>query len=191
MAADILVYKASMVPVGIDQEPHLEVARELARKMNNDYGTDFPEPQRFATKGEYIPSLKGEGKMGKSVAGSYINLTDSPDEIRKKVRSIPTATTAGEMTPGVKALFTFASLFIPDHVESFKKEFENGTLQFVQIKDAIADAIYKDLQPLQKRRSELEANPDYVHTVIQQGAERAHAIAKDTVHEVREKMGLC
>ena len=62
MAADILVYKAGLVPVGIDQEPHLEVAREIARKMNENYGTDFPEPIRFATKGEYVPSLTGEGE---------------------------------------------------------------------------------------------------------------------------------
>src|SRR5258708_5222998 len=80
MAADILVYKAGLVPVGIDQEPHLEIAREIARKMNQEYKTDFPEPQRFATKGEYIPSLKGEGKMAKSVAGSYILLTDNLGE---------------------------------------------------------------------------------------------------------------
>src|SRR3989344_4893984 len=114
MAADILVYKASMVPVGIDQEPHLEVTREIARKMNQTYGTDFPETQRFATKGEYIPSLKGEGKMSKSVEGSYINLTDTMDMIRKKIRSIPTATTSGgSMTPGIKSLFAFAELYVP------------------------------------------------------------------------------
>jgi tryptophanyl-tRNA synthetase len=62
MAADILIYKAGLVPVGIDQEPHLEVAREIARKMNETYGTKFPEPVRFATSGEYVPSLSGEGK---------------------------------------------------------------------------------------------------------------------------------
>ena len=70
MAADILIYKAALVPVGIDQEPHLEIAREIARKMNDTYGTKFPEPVRFATSGEYIPSLSGEGKMSKSVEGS-------------------------------------------------------------------------------------------------------------------------
>ena len=62
MAADILIYKAGLVPVGIDQEPHLEVAREIARKMNETFGMDFPEPKRFATKGEYVPSLLGEGR---------------------------------------------------------------------------------------------------------------------------------
>ncbi|OGM55001.1 tryptophan--tRNA ligase, partial [Candidatus Woesebacteria bacterium RIFCSPHIGHO2_12_FULL_42_9] len=74
MAADILIYKAESVPTGIDQEPHLEVSREIARKMNSVYGTDFPEPQRFVTEGEYVPALTGEGKMSKSVEGSYVNL---------------------------------------------------------------------------------------------------------------------
>src|SRR3989338_6168405 len=89
MAADILIYKAGLVPVGIDQEPHIEVAREIARRMNQDYGTDFPEPKRFATKGEYVPSLLGEGKMSKSVEGSYINLTDDLETIKKKLAATP------------------------------------------------------------------------------------------------------
>jgi tryptophanyl-tRNA synthetase len=131
MASDILVYKAGFVPVGLDQEPHLEVAREVARRMNDLYGLDFPEPVRFKTEGEYIPSLKGEGKMGKSIEGSFINLTDTEDEVRRKVRSIPTATEAGgEMNSGVKALFAFAQLYIPHSVEKYKKEFEGGSLQF-------------------------------------------------------------
>jgi tryptophanyl-tRNA synthetase len=86
MAADILIYKASLVPVGIDQEPHLEVAREVARKMNELYGTDFPEPVRFSTKQEYVPSLLGEGKMSKTVPGSAIDLSDNLDEILKKTQ---------------------------------------------------------------------------------------------------------
>src|SRR3990170_1867946 len=87
MAADILLYKAELVPVGIDQEPHLEVAREIARKMNEKYQTTFPEPKRFATKGEYVPSLTGEGKMSKSVEGSYINLTDDLETVKRKLAS--------------------------------------------------------------------------------------------------------
>jgi tryptophanyl-tRNA synthetase len=97
MAADILLYKASRVPVGIDQEPHLEVAREIARKMNEKYGTDFPEPKRFATKGEYVPSLLGEGKMSKSVEGSYINLTDDLETIKEKLASAPTDSGKGDL----------------------------------------------------------------------------------------------
>jgi tryptophanyl-tRNA synthetase len=191
MAADILIYKASLVPVGIDQEPHLEVAREVARKMNQIYGTDFPEPVRFATKGEYIPSLTGQGKMAKTVEGSYINLTDSLEEIRKKVRSIPTATVSGgEMTPGVKTLFAFAELFIPDEVKGFKKSYQDQSLQFVSLKDAIAEAIYKELKPFQERREKISADPKYVDQVIKEGAVRARQIARETVKEVKEKMGL-
>ncbi len=192
MAADILIYKAGLVPVGIDQEPHLEVAREIARKMNQLYGTDFPEPVRFATKGEYIPSLTGEGKMGKTVEGSYINLTDTLDEIRKKVRSIPTATVSGgELTGGLKSLFTFADLFInKESVEGYKKEFEAGTLQFVKLKDAVSEAIYKELETFQKKRAEIASNQEYVDQVIKDGAEKARKIARDTIREVKEKMGL-
>lgn len=191
MSADILVYKASLVPVGIDQEPHLEVAREIARRMNQDYGTDFPEPTRFATKGEYVPSLTGEGKMGKSVEGSYINLTDDLDTIRKKVRSVPTATiSGGEMSGGVKTLFTFADLYVPDQVASFRSRYEDGTLRFVEIKDTIADAIYEELKPLQEKRKDLESDVSYVDKVIQEGAEKARALARETIKEVKEKMGL-
>src|SRR3989344_4781310 len=173
MASDILLYKASMVPVGVDQEPHLEVAREVARKMNQLYSTYFPEPVRFATK------------------GGYINLTDSLDEIRKKIRSVPTATKAGgEMTEGVKTLFKFAELYIPNEVEKYKKEFTDGTLQFVKLKDSIAEAIYKDLQPFQERRKKIESDQAYVDKVIKEGAKKAREIASQTVNEVRKKMGL-
>lgn len=191
MASDILIYKPSLVPVGIDQEPHLEVAREIARKMNQQYGTDFPEPKRYETKGQYIPSLKGEGKMSKSVEGSYINLTDPKDEIIKKIRSIPTATVAGgEMNEGVKALFTYAELFIPSQVENFKRKFKERNLQFVEVKDAVAAAIFGELKPIQEKRKEIEKDMSYVLGVTREGAKRAREIASQTVAQVRQKMGL-
>lgn len=191
MAADILVYKAGLVPVGIDQEPHLEATREIARRMNKEYGTDFPEPKRFATKGEYIPSLTGEGKMSKSVEGSFINLTDELETIRKKIRSVPTATQAGgEMGSGIKALFTFLELCAPDKVPGFKQLFTDGSLKFVELKDAVAEAIFEQLKSMQAKRKELENNSEYVDKVIREGAERARVVARRTVNEVREKMGL-
>lgn len=191
MAADILVYKAGMVPTGIDQEPHLEVAREIARRMNQDYGTDFPEPQRFVTKGEYIPSLTGEGKMSKSVEGSYINLTDDLDLIQKKIRSVPTATVAGgEKSAGLEALFSFLRVVSPNDLNRFEQAFQDGTLRFVELKDTIAEAIYKELEPLQMRRRELEADPERVDLVIAEGNQKAREIATQTCKEVREKLGL-
>jgi len=192
MAADILIYKAGIVPVGVDQEPHIEVAREVARKMNSEYGTDFPEPQRFVTRGEYVPSLTGMGKMSKSVEGSYINLTDSDEEIEKKVRSIPTATAAGgEMNEGVKSLFALFKLTAPEsEVARFEKEFHAGTLQFMNLKKAVSTAIYKELQPFQEKRRELAKNGKYIDKVITDGAEKAQKIAQMTIKEVKEKMGL-
>jgi len=191
MSADILLYKASLVPVGIDQEPHLEIAREVARRMNQEYGTSFPEPRRFATKGEYVPSLSGEGKMSKSVEGSYINLTDSHEEITKKIRSIPTATVAGgELTGGLRSLFSFAELFLPDQVENYRNAFQKGTLKFVELKDAVADAIYHDLESIQEKHRAVEQNISFVDDVIADGAQRARLIASKTLQEVKEKMGM-
>ncbi len=190
MAADILIYKADLVPVGIDQEPHLEVAREIARKMNEKYKTDFPEPKRFETKGQYVPSLKGEGKMSKSVEGSYVNLTDSQDEVLKKIRSMPTSSKAGgEMSPDVKSLFDLAKLFL-SNISDFEKKFKDGSLQFSQMKDELAAKISEELKPLQEKRKEIEKDQAHVDKVIKEGTEKARAIASETVLEVKQKMGL-
>src|SRR5258708_2484554 len=128
MAADVLLYKGELIPVGIDQEPHLEVMREIARKFNSMYGDTFPEAQRFATKGEYVPSLTGEGKMSKTVEGSFINLTDDLDTIRKKIAKVPTATTfGGEKSTGGKTLFKLLGLVVPEQVEDYEKALSGVT----------------------------------------------------------------
>ena len=191
MAADILIYKAELVPVGIDQEPHLEVAREIARRINQDYGTDFPQPQRFKTEGEYVPSLTGEGKMSKTVEGSYINLSDDLETIRKKIRAVPTASTSGgEKTEGVKTLFTLLKLFSPKSHEDFERKYEKGNLQYLELKDFISEIIFRELEPIQKKRKELEGNRDYVNRVIKEGNEKARGVAQKTVKEEKEKMGF-
>ena len=192
MAADILVYKAGLVPVGIDQEPHLEVAREIARRFNQDYGTDFPEPQRFATKGEYIPSLTGEGKMSKSVEGSFINLTDSLEEIQSKIAKIPTDGGQGqEVVGGVKSLFEFVKLFQgDDRANELINQYRGEGVRYGDIKREVSEAIFNELKPLQEKRRELENNPDYVNKVIMEGAQKAREAARKTILEVRQKMGL-
>ena len=191
MAADILIYKAELVPVGIDQEPHLEVAREIARRMNQDFETDFPQPQRFKTEGEYVPSLTGEGKMSKSVEGSYINLSDDLETIRKKIRAVPTASVSGgEKTEGVKSLFILLKIFSPNSFENYEEKFQSGDLQFVKLKDHLSEAIFKELEPIQQKRKEIEKDHRYVNNVIKQGNEKAREVARKTVKEVKEKMGL-
>lgn len=194
MSADILIYKADSVPVGIDQEPHLEIAREIARKMNAQYGTDFPEPRRFATKGEYVPSLQGSGKMSKSVEGSYINVTDDLDTIRQRIAGAPTDSGQGDTVPtegGVANLLTLVGLFQGDEI---RKEYEvaymGAGLRYKDLKESLAQAIFAELEPVQQRRAELEADTAYVDTVIAEGAAKAREIAQVTVLEVKQKMGL-
>lgn len=194
MAADILVYKAGFVPVGIDQEPHLEVAREVARKMNSQYGLDFPEPQRFATKGEYVPSLTGEGKMSKSVAGSYINLTDDLATIKKRLASVPTDSGKGSKvqdTGGVNTLLQLVALFQgDDQKNAYVKAYTGEGLRYQDLKEDLAQAIFKELEPIQKKRAELENDPQLVDQVINDGAKKASALAQATIDQVKQQLGL-
>jgi tryptophanyl-tRNA synthetase len=194
MAADILIYKASAVPVGIDQEPHLEIAREVARKMNQKFGTDFPEPKRIATKIDKVPSLLGEGKMSKSVEGSFINLTDSLEEIKAKLAKVPTDSgkAEGDKKPAaVENLLSFVELFQgKSKREEYEKLYQSTGIRYGDLKSELAEAIFKELEPIQVRRQELVAKPEYVDQVIREGAEKAREIAGETLKEVREKMGL-
>lgn len=196
MAADILIYKAGAVPVGIDQEPHLEVAREIARRMNQDYGTNFPQPKSFhppsGGEGAYVPSLTGEGKMSKSVEGSYINLIDNLETIKQKTARIPTDSGKGiKVTGGVKTLMELVELFEgKEKRESLEKQYMNEGVQYSEIKSELSEAIFRELEPIQKKRSELEKDAEYVDRVIREGAEKARKVASETLVEVREKMGL-
>lgn len=194
MAADILIYKAALVPVGIDQEPHLEVAREIARKMNESYGTDFPEPKRFATTGEYVPSLLGEGKMSKSVEGSYISLTDDLTTIKKKLSLAPTDSGKGKTVPkdgGVANLLKLVELFEGvDRRKDYEEKYVKNGIRYGELKDSLANAIFEEIKPIQERRKVYENDPSLVDRILKDGAQRARVIAQLTVNEVREKMGL-
>lgn len=194
MAADILVYKAGLVPVGIDQEPHLEIAREIARKMNDQYGLDFPEPKRFATVGEYVPSLAGTGKMSKSVDGSYINLTDDLATIKKRLAGAPTDSGKGDEVPttgGVANLLKFVELFQGIEIKkTYEASYLAEGLRYGDLKNDLAAAIMTELAPIQARRKDFEAQPELVEKIIHQGAEKARNIAGETLREVKTKMGL-
>lgn len=191
MAADILAYKASAVPVGIDQEPHLEVTRQIARKMNSKYGMDFPEPQAFRTEGAYVPSLLGEGKMSKSVGGSYISLGDSLDEIKSKLAKAPTDAGKGEKVPtegSVANLLTFVELFQGgDKRKEYEEMYVGSGIKYQELKDSLAKVIYAEIKPIQEARKEKEA---IVDEVIVEGAKRAREVATKTLSEVKEKMGF-
>lgn len=194
MAADILAYKADAVPVGDDQLAHLEVAREVARKMNSKYGLDFPEPKQFKTKGYKTPSLLGEGKMSKSVEGSYINLTDDLKTIKEKLAKVPTDEGKGGKVPtqgGVATLLSLVDLF---EGEGKKKEYEkvylDSGIHYKDLKEKLAEAIYEELIPIQKKRALFEKDADKVDRILSEGAEKARKTAKTTLAEVRKAMGI-
>ena len=194
MASDILIYKASMVPVGLDQEPHMEVTREIARKMNDLYGMDFPEPQSLESKGRYVPSLTGEGKMSKSVEGSYISLTDDLEVIKKKLAQAPTDSGKGSIIPkdgGVSNLLKLVELFEGEKKRKvYEKQYESVGISYNQLKFDLADAIYKELKPIQERRKIYEEDSSLVTRILKEGAEKARKVAEKTIKEVKEKIGL-
>lgn len=195
MAADVLLFKGELVPVGIDQEPHVEVMREIARKFNSMFGQTFSEPQRFRTDGEYVPSLLGEGKMSKSVKGSYIVLTDDLETIRKRLAQMPTDSgqLGGEVPEkgGVANLFALLKLFKQNEMyKKFEQEYREKRIRYVEMKDAIAEVIYKELEAFQKKRLEFEQDPKLVSSIIQEGIEECRQMAEETMVEVRGKMGL-
>ena len=194
MAADILIYKTDSLPVGDDQLPHLEVTREIARKMNQKYGTDFPQPEQLKTQGHYVPSLTGEGKMSKSVPGSFISLTDDLEAIKKKLASVPTDIGKGDKIPnkgGVANLLMLVELFQGNSKKrEYEKQYSSTGIKYKDLKDGLAKAIHAELKPIQEKRKELEKDVKYVDKVIEEGGKKARKIAKETLKEVKEKMGL-
>jgi len=194
MAADILIYKAGLVPVGVDQEPHIEVAREIARKFNRMFGKVFPEPQRFATKGEYVPSLIGQGKMAKTVEDSYILLTDDLKTIKKRLAKTPTDIGRGKTIPkegGVVSLLELVELFMGKKArQGYEKQYLSRGIKYAELKEKLAQAIYKELKPIQKRRKYFEKHPKEVDKILEEGRKYCSKIAKTTLLETKKAMGL-
>ncbi len=195
MAADVLLYKAELVPVGIDQEPHIEVMRGIARKFNSMFGETFLEPRRFSTPGEYVPSLTGSGKMSKSVEGSYINLTDDLETVKKRLaQAVTDSGTVGGKLPkigGVANLFKLLKLFATEDVyKKYVQDYEEKKIRYSELKEVLAHLIFGELKVLQEKRKTYEENPKLVDDIIEQGREQCTKIAEETMQEVKEKMGL-
>lgn len=196
MAADIIIHKANKVPVGKDQEQHLEMTRKFARRFNMMYEVDyFPEPDayNFGHQLVKIPGLDGSGKMGKS-EGNGIFLADTPVEIRKKVMKAVTDT--GPTTPGqepsdtVRNLFTIMSV-VSDAgtVEYFKEKYASCEIRYGDLKKQLAEDIIKFTEPIRLRINDILSDNKYLSRVVGEGAEKARASAAKTVREVREIIG--
>lgn len=194
MAADILAYKATHVPVGIDQEPHLEVAREIARKLNQEYGTDFPEPVRYKTKGEYVPSLTGEGKMSKSIDGSAIFLTDTLQQIEKSLAKVPTDSGKGEVinkTGGVATLLYLVEIYEGEQKrKQYEKSYLSEGVRYGDLKKNLAKALHKALEPIQEERKKYDSNPKLVEKIILEGNKRAAENSRTVLNDLKQKMGF-
>ena len=197
MAADILMHRADKVPVGKDQEQHLEMTRLYARQFNSFYGVDyFPEsqPYNFGHDLVKIPGLDGSGKMGKS-EGNGVFLSDSDEAIRKKV--MRAVSDSGPTEPGapmsepVKNLFTILrAVSTPDTVEYFLDKYNTCQIRYGDLKKQLAEDIIKTIAPIRERIEAIKSDDAYLHRVTEQGAERARISADKTLREVREIMGI-
>jgi len=198
MAADILLYKAVLVPVGEDQVQHVELTRDLAEKFNRTFGETFPLPNVQISEGARIMALNDPTKkMSKSIPNSFVALTDSDDEIRRKVMSAVTDVGGqktgggGQMSPGVKNLFVLLKLFSTERIYTdFMNRYSSGELQYSDLKARLAEDLIQVLSPIRKRHAELMEDPHRLRATLAAGADAARPIAQKTLREVKEKMGL-
>ncbi|MCR4784290.1 MAG: tryptophan--tRNA ligase [bacterium] len=196
MASDILLFKADVVPVGEDQLQHLEVARVFARRFNSVFGETFPEPQSRLTKSARIMALNDPTKkMSKSLEGSAIMLSDPDSVILRHVKRAVTDAgpdnASGQMSPGVANMFTLLETFSDQEtVKYLHEQYDQGTLRYKELKDALGKALVSAITPIRERREELAQKPDYVKEVLYESARKMRVIAKATLAEVREKAGL-
>jgi tryptophanyl-tRNA synthetase len=197
MSADILVHRGVKVPVGKDQEQHLEMARNYAQRFNKRYGQLFPEPVPFNFGDDLIriPSLDGEGKMSKSenqMATLY--LSDSDELIIKKMSKAKSATGKeedGSMPEAVKNLFSLMDqVSTPDVIEHFKKTFEDGSIRYGDMKKQLGEDMVKFIAPIREKAKSIQEDQTYLNKIMKHGAEKARESAAQTLHEARKLIGI-
>jgi tryptophanyl-tRNA synthetase len=191
-AADILLYKANLVPVGEDQVPHIELTREIARKFNSLYGEVFPIPAVKLTQFPRVPGLDGR-RMSKSLDNA-IYLSDSPETIAAKVRTAytdPKKIRANDPgNPDGCVVFAYHRAFNAANAPQIDADCRAGRLGCVANKKNLAAILAEQLGPFRERRRELEAHPERIREALSMGEERARKIAQETMREVREAMKL-
>ncbi len=195
-AADILVYNADFVPVGKDQEQHLELTRNIAVRFNKQFGVYFNEPEPLFTEIPKLMSLADPTKkMSKSLGEKhYIGLFEEEAKIRKKVRSAVTDTgdtPEGVMSPGVDNLFNLLKACGKvDAVESFTTDHNSGTLRYKDLKDATADALEELINPFRSKKEQLLNDRAYVEGIMKEHSQKAAEIADETLHNVKRLTGM-
>jgi tryptophanyl-tRNA synthetase len=191
-AADIVIYKATTVPVGKDQAAHLELTREIVRAFNHRYGETFPEPQAVFTEAPVVLGTDGVRKMSKSL-GNTIEILAEPDAIRKQVMSMVTDTQRIRRTdPGRPEVCNVCQLqrFFGDDFEDLWEGERTARTGCVDMKKVLADRIVRHYAPARERYAELMAHPAEIDAILEAGADRLAPVAAATMAEVKEKMGL-
>ncbi len=194
-AADILIVKGNLVPVGRDQESHIELTREIARRFNELFAPVFPVPESLIPDMGLLPGIDGRDKMGKSLDNA-IFLADDPKTVERKVMSMYTdpnrvrADTPGRVEGN--PVFVYHDTFNADkaEVDDLKSRYREGKVGDVEVKRKLLAAMEKFLAPIRERRAELEARPKLVDEILAAGSERARREATATLHEVRQAMRL-
>jgi tryptophanyl-tRNA synthetase len=196
--ADILIHKAKYVPVGKDQEQHLEMARNFAQRFNHRYGELFPEPQafNFGSQLEKVPSLDGAGKMSKSENQySTLYLADDDDLIRKKIMKAKTdggPSSPGEQMPDyIRNLFQLMTLVSDKSTrEKFSQDFEKATIRYGDMKKQLAEDMIRFIAPIREKAESILKDENYLKKIIKDGAEQARVSAQKTIRATREFAGL-
>jgi tryptophanyl-tRNA synthetase len=190
MAADILIYKPSMVPVGDDQTQHLELARDIARKFNKRFGKTFPEPKNFMLKPLRIMSLKAPEKKMSKTGDEPIYIDDSHAEITAKLKKAVTAS-GGEGGKGVEnLLFLLEQFGSSDMVAEFRGAIKDGTIRYSDLKAVLADEIAEHFAEFREKKKALLADKPKLAAILGDGAKAARDIASETLTEVKQKIGL-
>jgi len=191
-AADILLYKGDLVPVGEDQLPHVEISREIARKFNTQYGNVFPEPEAKLTQFARLPGLDGR-RMSKSL-GNTILLSDSPGEIQRKIRSAVTDPLKVRKNdpgrPEICLVFTYHQKFNSLETHEIETNCRSGALGCVECKRRVGEKISALLTPFRDKRAYYEAHPDEIREVLADGETRARDRAEATMTDVHNAMHL-
>jgi tryptophanyl-tRNA synthetase len=195
-AADILMVKGALVPVGRDQASHIELTREIAERFNGLYGEVFPIPEPLIPKDMgTLPGIDGKAKMSKSL-NNAIYLSDSEKEVSEKVMAMYTdpghihASDPGKVEGNV--VFTYLDIFDPakDEVEKLKADYRKGGLGDVVIKKRLIEVLNNFLEPMRLRRKELEKDPKAIMKILEEGTEKAREVAKETLREVKRVMKI-
>jgi len=193
MAADITLYKANIVPVGVDQAPHLEFTREIVRRLNYHFGPVLVEPQAKFTEFPKVLGIDGQQKMSKSL-NNHIEIAASPEEIERRVMQMVTDPARRYRSdpghPEVCNVFTLHGFFSPDQVTQIEADCRSAAIGCVACKRLFARNLADHFAPFRERRAALAANPDRVWGILADGARRASTIAAETIAEAKAAVGL-